>query len=65
MASRSVASLFALLLLTATVGNAHADVTDASSERQLSLPSATTKLVLPPGDWVITQERLLKAISIK
>jgi hypothetical protein len=54
---RPFAPLFAVLLFTTTVGRAQAEATDTPAERQLSLPYATTKLVLPSGDWVITQER--------
>jgi hypothetical protein len=42
------------LLLTAA---ARAEITDTGSERQLSLPSATARLILPRRDWVITKEQ--------
>src|SRR5262245_9443604 len=53
----SIASLLVVLLLATTSGPASADVTDTATERQFSLPSATTRLALPLGDWVIAQER--------
>ena len=46
---------FALLLLGAL--SARADVTDTLTQRQLSLPGSTWRLVLPKEDWVITKEQ--------
>jgi hypothetical protein len=54
---RPIATLLAAVLLCSAAGRADAEVTDTPTHRQLSLPSAATKLALPLGDWVITQER--------
>ena len=46
---------FALLLFGPL--SARADVTDTPTQRQLSLPGGTWRLVLPKEDWVITKEQ--------
>src|ERR1700739_3850669 len=49
--------LFIVSVTVLAAMSVRADVTDTAAERQFFLPSATVKLTLPRGDWIITREQ--------
>jgi hypothetical protein len=49
--------LFIVSVTVLAAMSVRADVTDTAAERQFFLASATVKLTLPRGDWIITREQ--------